>query len=264
MKVLDRIFNLLKFLAVVVGILLVMIILFDFLVEKIVHFKNEVKMPMIEKLSFEQAKEVLEDKNLRLKIESEIFSRKVSSGCVVAQYPSAGAMVREGKIIKLIVSKGGQSIEIADVINMPQRIAEITLKNNGAIIGQEEYIYSLNIEKGRVVKQDPKPKALAEKGSVVNLKISKGLPIDNMKLMPAIVDMQLEDAKIDLENIGVKYDVIYTIVDDKTKQNIVLDQKPESDVILNGKKKYKKVIIDVGEFVEKKDEDINSEIVAKT
>lgn len=227
-------------------ICLVILFVADTLIEKSIHAKKEIAVPMVEKLTVKEAQEILEKARFVVQIESEIYSRKLGSGRVVAQYPMANAIVRQGKIIKLVISKGGESIEIPNVVGMSQRAAEIELKNNGAIIGQEEFVYSLALAEGCVVSQNPAAGNLMAKGSFVNLKISKGVPKDEtIKIMPQVVGMFFATAEEALVRQQIEFNVIYRLVKEEDKQDVVLSQKPEGDTVLADSEK---VQIEVGQL----------------
>ncbi|MCP4481481.1 MAG: PASTA domain-containing protein [bacterium] len=214
----------------------------DFFIGKIVHWQPEVTVPLVENLTLLEAEIELSKVKLVPKIDSKIYSRKVSSGSVVSQYPAAKSIVRSTKIIKLVISKGNESIEVPNVLGMPQRVAEITLKNNGAIIGQEEYIYSLVIKAGAIAKQSPNGGSLAGKGSIVNLKISKGEPSGDIKLMPKVEGLFLEKAEDIFTDHQLDFQITYQLMEEEDKQDIVLSQMPEYDVILTKKQKIKIIV----------------------
>ena len=221
---------------------IVIIYFADFIIGQIIHSRPEVRVPTIENLNLLEATQILKNKNLDLVIDSEIYSIKISSGIIIAQYPPADTLVREGKQIKIVLSKGGENIEIPNVINLPQRIAEITLKNSGAIIGEEEYFFSLSVPLGAIMEQSPLPDKLVQRGSIVNLKISKGESPFTIKLMPDLNNLSLEKAEELLITMGNNFEITYQETDNINEDEIILAQEPIKDSLLNDNYKIKIIV----------------------
>jgi serine/threonine-protein kinase len=146
--------------------------------------------------------------NLGLKKEGEEFDDKVPAGTVIFHVPSAGMNVREGKIIRVMVSRGGEVIFVPDMRGQQTRSAEIAIRSAGLTLGEETTRYSLSIKKGSVMGQDPAPGAMAEKDSLVNIVISAGAPPEGVVLMPAFSGKPLSDVKKWAEDNSVQLKVV--------------------------------------------------------
>ena len=72
-----------------------------------------------------------------------------------------------------------------DLTKQPARTAEISIRSAGLNLGEETSKFSLAVDKGNVMSQDPAAGAIADKESIINLVISAGTPPDNVMLMPA-------------------------------------------------------------------------------
>ncbi len=214
----------------------------DKITEKIVHKNKEVNVPDLITLPIDKVDEILKKIKLNYVIESEIYDIKIASGCVISQLPIKDTIVRQGRVIKLIISRGGNKVEVPLLISMPQRIAELTIKNSALVVGQEEYAYSLIMASGRIMQQKPAANSLVIKDSMVNLKISKGSPPDNIKLMPLILNMTLDESTALLTQNEINFVINEVSASSDVPKNTVVKQNPEVDEVL---KKNSKVILEI-------------------
>lgn len=134
---------------------------------------SEVTVPDVVGKQVTLAKQILEDKNLRVKL-AEAFSSEVPIGNVVSQYPEANAKVKGQRQITIYISKGGEEIEMPDLKGMTRSAAEERLKKAGLKVGSVKEEFSDKDEKGTVISQEPQAKSKITKGKMVDFVISKG------------------------------------------------------------------------------------------
>lgn len=134
---------------------------------------SEVTVPDVVGKQVTLAKQILEDKNLRVKL-AEAFSTEVPIGNVVSQYPEANAKVKGQRQITIYISKGGEEIEMPDLKGMTRSAAEERLKKAGLKVGSVKEEFSDKDEKGTVISQEPRAKSKITKGKMVDFVISKG------------------------------------------------------------------------------------------
>lgn len=111
------------------------------------------------------------------------------------QNPLSGMPVREGKIVRVSISTGGQVIYAPNLTGQSVRAAEIAIRSAGLTLGEETMRYSLLARKDYVVGQDPAAGSITDKDALVNLVISAGQPPANMKLMPDWVGKHIDEAR---------------------------------------------------------------------
>lgn len=122
------------FIAVLVGILLMGFFVGSFLSFGKFWSSAEINVPDVVGKSSVVAQQILEDKNLRVKI-VEANDDSVPAGQVVSQYPEAGAKVKEQRLVTITVSKGGQELTMPDLKSMSRSNAEEKLKKMGLKLG---------------------------------------------------------------------------------------------------------------------------------
>ncbi len=92
-------------------------------------------------------------------------------GNVVSQDPAAGADVRFGVTVALLISLG---VEIPDVVDTAEAAAGVTLVTAGLIVGNTTTANDPVIAVGNVISQDPAAGVFIDGGDPVDLVISLG------------------------------------------------------------------------------------------
>lgn len=150
----------------------------------LVHDRAQVAAPDITKRSAMAALDTLSGVKLALQRCGEEFDNSVPVGAVIRQLPPPGTMVREGKVIRAWFSQGGESVFAPNLSGLPQRNAELLLRQQQLLLGEVGEAYSLKLDKGVVIAQDPAPDASVAKNSLINITISAGPPPSGITLMP--------------------------------------------------------------------------------
>jgi serine/threonine-protein kinase len=169
--------------------------LFSWTMETVIHNRKEVLVPDISGKSSVNALQALSENNLAMKIEGYEFNEAVPIGTVLRQVPDAGATVREGKIVRVVFSQGGESVFTPNLIGLPLRNAELLLRQRQLVLGEVSESYSLKAEKGTVLTQDPKPELSVSKNTMVQVAVSAGLPPAGIVMMPDFRQKKSDEAQ---------------------------------------------------------------------
>ena len=157
---------------------------FDWAFSAIVHSRAETRVPDLTKKPVAEAVNILANAKLSLRKAGEEYQPDIPAGNVIRQLPPAGTTVREGKVIRIWLSQGNESIEVPDVTGLQQRNAEFVLRQKHLAAGSKQTAYSLTVEKGFVISQNPAAGKMLNKGESVDLVISNGKPASSQILMP--------------------------------------------------------------------------------
>ncbi|SDG72545.1 serine/threonine protein kinase [Selenomonas sp. WCT3] len=165
---------------------------------------EEVIVPDVTGKQMTLARQILEDKKLRVNV-VETFDASVPAGTVVSQDPEGGARVKEERLITIHVSKGGESLEMPDLKGLNKSDAEAKLKKMGLKVGS---VYERNSdeEAGTVIATDPKAGSKITKGQSVDITVSKGKK-ETKNTVPDVTNLQVEGAKAALTSAGFKVSV---------------------------------------------------------
>ena len=209
-------------------ILGVLYIAFNGAIAIVIHSKNNVVVPDIQGKSSYEALTMVSAQGLGLKKESEEFNKSVPAGVVLRQNPLPGMMVKDGKVVRIILSQGGESSFVPDLIGQKSRSAALTIRSYGLVLGEESSRYSVVYDKDTVVAQDPPKGTSVDKDTMVNVVVSLGAPPQNVKLMPKFIGRKINDVTAWAENNDLSVSV--------TKENVssaasgtVLAQNPQAD-----------------------------------
>ena len=135
---------------------------------------QRIAVPNLAKMSIDEAKEVLANKDLRLKVreDSANFNPDYPRYSVIDQDPKGGSTVKENRKIYVTLNPSGyQKIEVPDVIHQTRRQAEPMLVASGFKIGTVTYKPDMSDQvlelryKGKGIK----PGIMLEKTSTIDL-----------------------------------------------------------------------------------------------
>jgi serine/threonine-protein kinase len=112
---------------------------------------------------------------------------------VMGQQPTAGARVREGRQVALIVSRGVNIFAMPDLRNATLRQARLDLTRLHLQLARTRIVPNDDVPAYSVVAQDPPPLASVREGSAVSLDLSKGPP--SSVRVPAFTELSLDQAR---------------------------------------------------------------------
>lgn len=120
---------------------------------------QEVEVPNLMNMSFDQAKLLLDEYDLNIQVADSGYNKRLPADCILAQMPGATAKVKAGHIIYVTVnSPSSPTVTIPDIIdNSSLREAEAKLAAMGfkllppkRIVGEKDWVYGI-ISRGRRV-----------------------------------------------------------------------------------------------------------------
>lgn len=184
------------------------------------------------------AENILSDHHLKVMV-NEVSNSDVPVGQVISMTPEAGSAVKEMRIIRLVVSKGGGDISMPDLKGMKLEDAKNTLSALGISISSIETKTDSSMDDNIVLDQTPKAFGKISKGDSIRLVVNKKSA--KQIQMPKIVGMTIKDAKSLLADLKLNIN----INGDGDDNAIITDQAPPSgspifegsNVIVNGAKK---------------------------
>ncbi|VBB07936.1 serine/threonine-protein kinase active site [Lucifera butyrica] len=185
---------------------------------------NDVTVPNVVGKQVDIARNILLNSNLRVTV-SDAFNDKVPAGYVISQLPEPGSVVKEQRMITLIVSKGGEITVVPDVRGMNRRDAELQLRNAGLVLGRVDEQFSPDAPADTVVNQNPRPPAQVNKGAAIDLVISKGAGPRKI-VLPDFRGTPLNTVNSQLESLKLKMGTITEAASDKYPPGTITGQNP--------------------------------------
>lgn len=199
---------------------------------------QEVMMPDLSGMEYEEAKELIAAQNLVLKKDgvTKEYSDVVEKGRVISQNIDPEERIKVQTEITLTVSLGSLSTEIA-VLKVPdvrgmtkdEAVACLTqLKESTGFtysLGKVKKEFSDEVEKGKIISQGLEPGSEVRTNEPLTLVISKG---PQMVQVPEVVYLSKEDAVKKLEEAGLAAEV-QEEYSSKVSKGLVISQSQEAD-----------------------------------
>ncbi|MBI2915799.1 MAG: PASTA domain-containing protein [Elusimicrobia bacterium] len=168
-----------------------------------IHYQKEVQVPDLRGKSANEALEMLAPYQLALKKEGSEFNDSIPVGTILRQHPLGGSTVREGKVVRVTLSQGGETVTVPDLVGQSLRSAEISLRKSLLSLGEIRFQPSVKYPKEAVIAQEPPFQKSVSKNSFVHLTVSEGPPKDGTTLMPDFVGKKWEETQVWSKKSGI-------------------------------------------------------------
>ena len=172
----------------------------------------------------ETARSLLLNDQLKVQI-SEAFDERVAAGYVISQQPRGGQVVKEQRVVQIVVSKGQDVTVIPDLKGLPRREAEARIRSAGLKVGLITEEYSADVKPERVVSQNPRPPGQVAKGVLVDIVLSKGKSPQQVT-MPDFQGESLQSALARIESLKLRVGTIRETVNARFAPGSISGQAP--------------------------------------
>lgn len=210
---------------------------------------EETTVPKVTGMSEDEAKSTLEEAKLKYEIIEE-NSKKVESGYVISQETNANTKVYAGDIVRIHVSKGPDTVEVANVIGKTEEEAKKEITDLGLKVNVL-YEEDSSKDNGTVLKQSANAGDKVEKETNVTITVNK---ISETKSVTLTVNLNsLLKGRIKYEetssNTSNTSNTSNVATNNTTKTNTTTNTNNTNNTTSNTEKKPKpvKVLIKVGE-----------------
>lgn len=193
---------------------------------------ESITVPNLESMTYEEAREFLEKRNLRLEIFDSTFVPGLKPMTIISQNPSPMQNVKENRKIYITVTpKYAPKVAFPDVIDVSAEMVEKILRNHGLILGKIKYrpdlaenavleaqLNGVKIEKGDSV----------YKGSTVDIIVGDGRGTDRF-LVPKLAGLSLEEAEYTILGSGLKLGIIEYEETEEVELGYVIRSSPSHE-----------------------------------
>jgi len=194
-----------------------------FIMPKMIGTGKDINVPNLIGKRLVDAQKIILDQGFQLEDTRDVYDTIFPSGYVVGQKPLAGSIVKTGKKINLLISKGAQ------MVNVPV-LEQMTLDQGTRIlasIGINPYpIESLRSSNptGKIIGVEPGPGSEVRLGSNLKVYVSSGNT--GIFLMPILVGLPTNIAKDSVASNGLILGSVQTIPSEEPKDFVII-QYPE-------------------------------------
>ncbi|MBQ1391039.1 MAG: Stk1 family PASTA domain-containing Ser/Thr kinase [Firmicutes bacterium] len=188
----------------------------------------DIKVPTLVNKSYEEAQTIVSGMGLFLIRGEDVDNDRVEAGYIVKQSPEPGTVLPRGDSITVNVSTGKQEKSVPRLIGqeyVSDEEMEAVLENYGLTLGNVSYKESHD-EPGLIIEQDPSPGKEVEKGTAVDIVISKAKSTGQIPYLYGLTQSEAENA---IKNAGF---TVGQITEEETAEldgGHVLRQYPAAD-----------------------------------
>jgi len=222
---------------------MIFIVLFDKIFMPLTVRHNDDRLvPSVVGFSVDSAGVILKSVDLGVAVVGEEFSSAYPVGSIIFQLPPPGMRVREGRLIKVSVSKGSPRLVVPNVVGMGRRQAELLLLDYGLYVGEIVEVDTAGVEKGVVLGSFPFPGAGVAPQSRVTLTVAAGGVEPDSTWVPSVVGRSLEEAKKRIAASGLELEDLDYEDNELVLPGTVLRQEPPGGMAVRRGEKVKLLI----------------------
>jgi len=187
-----------------------------------------VTVPDLSGMNDVEARHALDTLGLQFQL-GETKPSKLAPNTVLAQNPEAGAVVKHGRRVYLVLSGGTEKTTVPDLQGHTQREAQFMLERAGFRLGTITTDSSSEFPQNVVMSQSIAPNTLAISGTAVSIEVSSGVPVAGEIAVPDLVGIPLSEAQRIISNSGFVLGKITFQPSSKLVPNTVLEQYPRAN-----------------------------------
>jgi serine/threonine-protein kinase len=174
----------------------------------------------------------LSDLSLKYKITSEEYSPGVEKGIILNQFPVSGTKVKEGRVVKFVISKGQKMVPIPDLAGLSVRQAILNLETANLELGEIAWAFSDTLPEKVVVFSYPEAGFEIPMGTTVNLMVNRGRA-SNFTYMPKVIGLTIDEAIKLIELKTLRMGIVTPRTDENYLPETVLEQSEDEGTELD-------------------------------
>ncbi len=195
-------------------------------------------VPNVSGMSYEQAEDLLKQKDLGLVIKGMNYSDSIEKNKILSQDPGDGAITEAEEIISVIMSGGREEVMMPDLTGMMREEAEKLITGQNLVLAEDgiQTTYSDVVQKGRVISQSIDAEERIAVETEISLTVSLGSLSEETALLdvPDLTGLTKEGALKKLEKLKKDSGFTYSIGEVKNKfsnhvaKGKIIRQTPEA------------------------------------
>jgi serine/threonine-protein kinase len=174
-----------------------------------------------------EAKQILERRNLLLRVSSKQFSAHVPAGTILDQNPPAGTSLKSSRSVKVLLSAGPRKYAVPNLVGSSVRAAQLTLAQRNFTLGNTSMTRTLSGEPLTIQQQDPQPGSLEGADPTVNVLVSLG-KLEESFVMPDIVGKRLEQVAPRIRSEGFQLGRLTYRQSSGVEPGVIVQQQPQA------------------------------------
>lgn len=215
-----------KIVIFIAGLLVLFLIMNNIIMPLYVKHSDTVKVPKVAGMNYLEAKTIVEENGLEI-IQGEVkYDENQPIGLILDQNPPADETVKYGRRIYVTICGGEQLAEVPNLRGRSLRDAKFTLEQRGLKIGETVRKNTNEFPEGYVISQIIQPGSKVKKNSSIELILSDGELIGDLKV-PDVKGKNLEEAKKIITESKLKVGKITYQTNNDLPPGQIIDQYPQ-------------------------------------
>ena len=196
----------------------------------VVQGQEKVMVPDVTGKQLTEALIEMQEKELYPKIQLRYSDSTSDAGKILEQNPSSGAIVKAGRRISLVVSRGAIIDHVEDYVG--QKLDDVKMQLQTLFAGSAnpliilaEPVYKADVaEPGTILEQTPAPDTIITEPVSVSLIVSRGPQFDNTRV-PKVTGRNIESMLSFMPSSKIVYDFTSHTVEGKQKVGTITAQQ---------------------------------------
>jgi beta-lactam-binding protein with PASTA domain len=194
-------------------------------VHLMIRGQNSVIVPDLVGKEVVNALERLTDLGLGTKVKGSRYDPTVPKHHIIAQEPDPGTEIKPGRDVRLLISKGPQTVVYPNAVGLDLPLAAILLEENDLRQGHLSYTYHRERPREEILAQFPGPGGTGLRGAQVDFLVSAGPP-PQWLLMADLKGMEFNTAIETMEKYHLTVGAMTRVDIPAVADNLVVDQSP--------------------------------------
>ncbi len=197
-----------------------------------VKHSDTVIVPKVTGLNYIEAKKVIEEGGLEIKQADVKYDESIPLGQILDQNPPTDEIVKYGRRIYVTICGGEQLSEVPNLKGRSLRDAKFTLEQRGLKVGESVRKNTNEFPEDFVISQIIQPGSKVKKNSSIDLILSDGPIVGDLKI-PNLTGKNLDEAKKIILDSKLKIGKITYQTNNQLPSGQIIDQYPKVDKSAN-------------------------------
>ena len=188
---------------------------------------KEVSVPSLIGKTETEAREILERRNLLLRVSNKQFNAHVPAGTILDQNPPAGSSLKSSRSVRVLLSAGARKYAVPNLVGSTVRAAQLTLAQRNFTLGNTTMTRTVSGEPLTIQQQDPQPGSLEGADPTVNILVSLGR-FEESYVMPDMVGKRLEQVATRIRAEGFQLGRLSYRQASGVEPGVIVQQQPQA------------------------------------
>ncbi len=188
-----------------------------------------IELPNLAGKEVEEARIILEDLGIELKIAEEKQDSKIyEEGLIISQTPETTLIPEEGSIVEVVISKGYELKKVPNVVGKEYEEA-IEMIEDLNVVAKMDMEYHDDIPIGNVISQNPSQGEELGEDKEVTIIVSQGIE-EQLVMVPKVTGLTVSQASTKLTDEGLNVGNVIEIYHDEVEEGKVIFQTYEAGI----------------------------------